>query len=262
MYSAAKMLRLVAEVQFLKDAAAPPRLENSHMTPEMVFDCLLVSHDPAVVCILDPILQDLSMSTSVCPDAAKASDILRQVSTDLIVVDLDNEDSTELVNRLGRSELHQKPTVLGVSATDRALPGVHVLLRKPFNQQSGMNSLRRAYSRMVQDFRKHTRFALMTSVVARDENDSRISIMVTNIGQGGLGFTAKTKIESGTILSMRIPLSGLGNHIDVRARVLWNRDYGAAGCEFVHLSDFDGQLLRAWLESKYRIKKPLIPVEE
>jgi CheY-like chemotaxis protein len=232
------------------------------MTPEMVFDCLLVSHDPAVVCVLDPILQDLSMSTSVCPDATEASDILRQVSTDLVVVDLDNEDSTELVRRLGTSELHQKPTVLGVSATDRVLPGVHVLLRKPFNQQSGMNSLRRAYSRMVQDFRKHTRFALMTSVVARDEQDRPISIMVTNIGQGGLGFTAKIKIVPGTVLSMRVPLSGLGHHITIRARVLWNRDYGAAGCAFVELTDGDGRLLRDWLESKYRIRKPLIAVEE
>jgi hypothetical protein len=225
----------------------------------MAFDCLLVSHDPALVGTIDPILQDLSISTSVCSDPTKASDILRQVSTDLIVVDLEDEDSTELVKRLSGSEAHQKPTVVGVSSTDRALPGVHVLIRKPVTAESGVHSLRRAYSRMLQDFRKYTRFALMTSVMAQDENDRTIPIIVTNIGLGGVGFTTKKKIESGTTLSMQVPLSGMGA-IRIRARVLWTRDYGAAGCEFAHLSEADHQLLRAWLETKFRIKKPLIPV--
>ncbi len=231
------------------------------MTSEMAFDCLLVSHDPALVCTIDPILQDLAISTSLCPDPRKASDILGQVSTDLVVVDLDDDNSTELVQRLCGFHFHQKPTVVGVSAADRALPGVHVFLRKPVTQESGMNSLRRAYSRMLEDFRKHTRFALMTSVEARDEIGRTIPIIVTNIGQGGVGFTTKEKVALQTVLSMRVPLSGLGSEINIRARVLWTRDYGAAGCEFVHLSDLDGHLLSAWLESKYRIKKPLVPVE-
>jgi len=231
------------------------------MTPEMAFDCLLVSDDPAVVCTIDPILQKLSICTSTCQDPGKAAGILGQVSTDLVIVDLDKDNSMDLVNRICSLQNQQKPTMVAVSARDHAIPGIHILLRKPVTHESGLNSLRRAYSKMLQDFRKHTRFALMMSVNATDEHQRTIPIIVTNIGRGGLGFTAKECVKAGDLLSMRIPLPGLGREIHIRARVVWTRDYGASGCAFVHLSPFDTQLLSAWLESKYRIKKPLIPVE-
>lgn len=231
------------------------------MTPEMSFDCLLVSDDPAVVCTIDPILHELSICRSSCPDPGKAAGILGQVSTDLVIVDLDKEHSMDLVNRICSLQGQQKPTMVGVSATDRAVPGVHIVLRKPVTHESGLKSLRSAYSRMLQDFRKHTRFALMMSVTAIDESERRIPIIVTNIGQGGLGFTTKELVKAGEILMMQIPLPGLGREIHIRARVVWTRDYGASGCAFVHLAPFDSQLLNAWLESKYRIKKPLIPIE-
>lgn len=231
------------------------------MTPEMSFDCLLVSDDPAVVCTIDPILQELSICRSSCPDPGKAAGILGQVSTDLVIVDLDKEHSMDLVNRICSLQGQQKPTMVGVSATDRAVPGVHIVLRKPVTHESGLKSLRSAYSRMLQDFRKHTRFALMMSVTAIDESERRIPIIVTNIGQGGLGFTTKELVKAGEILMMQIPLPGLGRELHIRARIVWTRDYGASGCAFVHLAPFDSQLLNAWLESKYRIKKPLIPIE-
>lgn len=231
------------------------------MTSEMSFDCLLVSRDPAAVCIIDAMLQDLSICTSVCADPAKAADILQQVSTDLIVIDLENHNSIALLNLICGLQDRQKPTVVGISTTDEAVSGVHLLLHRPITQASGLKSLQRAYSRMLQDFRKHTRFALMMSLFATNERDQTVPIIVTNIGRGGLGFTTKQKIECGSILSMQIPLPGIGSAIGVRARVLWTRDYGAAGCEFVHLSRFDEKLLHEWLESKYRIKKPSIPIE-
>lgn len=230
------------------------------MTPEMAFECLLVSSDPAVLRTMDPILKDLSICTNVCLDPRKVVAILAQVSTDLLVVDLEGESSAELVSRVSESHMRQKPTILGVSGMDRAVPGVHVVLRRPVTHESGMKSLKTAYSRMLQDFRKHTRFAVMAATQATDENDRTFPVMVTNVGDGGVGLTSKENLAIGSTLSFRMPLVGLGNEIQIQARVLWTRDYGAAGCEFVHVSPFDLQLLHAWLDSRYRIKKPLIPV--
>lgn len=64
------------------------------------------------------------------------------------------------------------------------------MLRKPVTHESGLRSLKAAYSRMVRDYRKHTRFALMTRVVATDEENWSIQITVTNIGEGGVGLTS------------------------------------------------------------------------
>jgi hypothetical protein len=46
----------------------------------------------------------------------------------------------------------------------------------------------------------------------------------------------------------------------MQVRVLWARDYGAAGCEFLRIPPVDSDILRDWLKGKSQIKKPLIAV--
>jgi hypothetical protein len=228
------------------------------MTPEMAFECLLISHDPSVFCTVERILQDFSIHTNVCVTPNKVAALLAEGSTDLIVIDLESEDSSEVMHQIFESQARQKPTILGVSATDGAVPGIHVMLRKPVTPESGTRSLKVAYSRMLQDYRKHTRFALMTPVVARDDNNQTIAVTVTNIGEGGVGLTLDETLPIGTILFFRVPLPGLKCEINVQARVLWTREHGVAGCQFVRVPPGDLQVLYGWLESRYRFKKPLV----
>jgi len=82
---------------------------------------------------------------------------------------------------------------------------------------------------MVRDYRKHTRFAFNDPVVATDENDQTLNVVVTNIGEGGVGLTCKERLAIGSVLSLRVRLPDLENEIPIAVRVLWNRQYGAAG---------------------------------
>lgn len=230
------------------------------MTPEMSFECLLVTPDPAVFSTLEGILEDFSIATKICPRPSTAVELLAEGSTDLIVIDLEAENSSEFLREVGTARRWQKPTVLAVSGTDCVLPGVHLILRKPVTRESGVTSLTAAYSRMVRDYRTHARFAVMTAVTATDEDNRPVQITVTNVGEGGVGITSLEPLRIGSLLSFRMRLSGLSNDISIQARILWTRPYGAAGCELAHISTFDLQLLHAWLESRYRIKSPIIPV--
>lgn len=228
------------------------------MTPEMAFECVLVSDDAAVLDTINPILQNFSISTNVCPNPAKIGNWLGEGSADLFVFDVEAVSAPELLQQVHNFQPNHKPTVLAVSATDMALSGVHVILRKPVTPDSSLRSIKVAYSKMMQDFRKHTRFALMTPVVAMDESNRTVALTVTNIGAGGVGLTTKDNISIGSILSFQLRLPGMETELCIRARVLWTRHRSIFGCEFVRLSSFDTQLLHAWLESRYRIKMPLI----
>jgi hypothetical protein len=228
------------------------------MTPEMAFECLMVSHDPAVFSTVDQILKDLSIHTNVCLTPSRVASVLAEGGTDLVVIDLESSDSSEVMHEIFNSHVRQKPTVLGISATDCVVPGIHVMLRKPVTPESGIRSLKVAYSRMLQDYRKHTRFALMTPVLATDDKDRIFSVTVTNIGEGGVGITLDEKLPIGTILSFRVPLPGLKSEIHIQARLLWTRKYGVAGCQFVRVPPGDLQVLYGWLESRYRFKKPTV----
>jgi CheY-like chemotaxis protein len=232
------------------------------MTSEMAFECLLVSADPSVNRTLSPMLRDLSITTNLCQDPASISFHMNERSTDLFVVDVDGPHGDEAIRQIRGAQRYHKPTIVAVSTSGQKVPAVDVHLRKPITRDSGIQSLRTAYSRMVRDFRKHTRSAIMQHTLAKDQSDMPVSIIVTNIGEGGVGLASHRKLAIGSQLSFETTLPGLDTKIHIRARVLWNRDYGAAGAEFVYLKPFHLHLLHAWLDSRYRLKKPLIPVED
>ncbi len=152
------------------------------MTPEMAFECLLVSPDPTVFSTMHRILKDFSIDTNICISASNATDLLQEGSTDLIVIDWDAEFSSDLVREASKSPMKQRPTILALAADDRAVSGAHVVVRKPVTREAGVESVRTAYSRMVQDFRRNVRYAVMVPVQARDQKDHVMSLTVTNIG--------------------------------------------------------------------------------
>lgn len=84
------------------------------MTAEMAFECLLVTPDPSVFHTMEGILQDLSIVTKVCAYPSNATKMLDEGSTDLIVIDLEAEKSTEFLDQIA-CRTRQKPTVLAVS---------------------------------------------------------------------------------------------------------------------------------------------------
>jgi hypothetical protein len=230
------------------------------VTPDMAFECLLVSSDPGVFGTINRILRELSIRTNICLRSSRAFDLLAKGSTDLIVLDWEGEASSELLLDIWKFGKARKPTILAISALDCPIRGVHVLLRKPVTAESGAKGIRRAYLRMVRDHRVHARYPLMMPVTATDEANQTVRLTVTDIGEGGVGINTKAQLTIGQILSIRLLLPGLKREIYMQVRVLWARDYGAAGCEFLRIPPVDSDILHDWLNGKSQIKKPLIAV--
>ena len=159
------------------------------MTPDMAFECLIVSRDANVVCMVNKLLENLSISSNTCLSSSKALDQLAEGSADLVIVDWE-DDSAELVGSIRKSRGWQKPTVVAVSPTDCPAPGADVLLCKPVTPEACANSLRAAYSRMIHDHRRHSRYAVMNTVSATDERGRAVEVTITDIGDGGVGLNA------------------------------------------------------------------------
>ncbi|HYM79105.1 MAG TPA: PilZ domain-containing protein [Candidatus Dormibacteraeota bacterium] len=229
------------------------------MTSEMAFECLLVSRDPSVVCTMNRLLGNLSISTNVCLSSSKAFDQVSEGSTDLIIVDWE-DDSADLLHKIQKSGRWHKPTVLAVSSRDYPVPGAHVVLRKPVTEASGAMSLKAAYSKMLYDYRRHARYALMSSVQAINENNQSVDVTITDIGDGGVGLSSKEEFAIGEVLCFRLLLPGAERPIYMEARVQWTRDYGASGCEYLRIPPVDLNILHDWLKSKAQIKKPLVEI--
>ena len=229
------------------------------MTSEMAFECLLVSRDPSVVCPVNKLLENLSISTDIYLTASKAVDQLSEGSTDLIVIDME-DDSADLLDSIQKSGRWQKPTVVAVSAADHPVPGAHVVIRKPVTEVSAARSLKTAYSRMLYDYRRHARYALITSVKATGVNNQPVDVTITDIGDGGVGLSSREEFAIGDVLSFHLLLPGTERAIYIEARVQWARNYGALGCEYVRIPPVDLSILHDWLKRKAQVKKPLVEI--
>jgi hypothetical protein len=229
------------------------------MTPDMEFECLLVSPDPPICSIVDRILRDFSVCTSICPSSSGALLILAKGQTDLLVVDSESAAFRDLSHELWRLRIHQ-PTVVAASTRNGPIPGVHIVMRKPVTAESGMHSLRSAYSRMLLDHRRYARCALMATVEAVDDRDQKIMAVITDIGNGGIGVSSQHSLSVGELLSFGLPLSGRKKDIFVQVRVLWTLEDGRTGCEFARIPPDDRLVLDQWLADRIQIKKPLIPL--
>jgi len=236
-----------------------PWAREVNVTPDMAFECLLVSRDPGVVCVLNKLLNNLSISTNLCLSSSKAFDWLSGGSTDLVIVDWE-DDSAEFLNRARTLSGWQKLTVVAVSATNCPVLGADVVLRKPVTEESGTRSLKVAYSRMIYDHRRHARYAVMSAVSAADENNRCVEVTILDIGDGGVGLRSKQEFAVGDVLSFHLLLPGTDRAIYIQARVQWTRAYGAVGCEFLRIPPVDLNILHDWLSSKNQIKKPVVAI--
>ena len=225
------------------------------MTPDMAFECLLLSRDPNVVGPLNRVLDSLAISTRHCLTSSRALSVLMEGSTDLVVVDCDQtESASELLKEISCST--RKQTVVAVSAADHRILGVDFVLTKPITPESTMRSFRVVYNWMVRDYRRHARYAVMMPVVARDDNNRLFPVTVTNIGDGGVGLSAQEEMSVGSVLSLHLALPDARRPIYVEVRILWTRDYGMSGGEFVRIPRLDLDILHEWLKLKCQIKKP------
>jgi Tfp pilus assembly protein PilZ len=110
------------------------------------------------------------------------------------------------------------------------------------------------------DHRRHSRYAVMSTVSATDESGQAGEVTITDIGDGGIGISSKQDFRLGDTLSFHLLLPGTVRAIFIEARVQWTRQYGAMGCEFLRIPPMDLNVLDGWLTSKNRIKKPVVKI--
>ena len=220
------------------------------MTPEMVFECLVVSDDIQVLSLMKCALDRLSIDVERCANPVKGLELLAKRDVDLVVCDCKGAPGEiELVNGVLTSDRKRKPTVITVVdspflALGAKSAGAHVIIRKPLTRESSAQGLKTAYSRMVREERRAARYAIMRRVLAKNQRGELVPITITDISEHGIGLFSKKKIDVGELLSFELALSNAMS-ITVQARLLWTR-HSLGGADFECMSDADRRFLHGW----------------
>lgn len=230
------------------------------MTSEMAFECLFISSDPDLFRIVSAVLRELSISVQICLRPAKALEILHKCKSDLVVLDWECEQSDEVLHQIWQDRNNKKPTLMAISSDNSRIPGAHIILRKPISRDSALRSFKAAYRRMLIDHRKHVRHALMMPITTTTVNGHEVAAIVTDIGDGGIGLCTKEALHLGDVLPIHLRLPGAKRDVLAHVRVVWTREFGRFGCEFVRIPPVDLMVLHDWLKSRSIVKQPCIAI--
>lgn len=225
------------------------------MTPEMVFECLIVSDDIQVLSLMTCALGRLSIDVERCADPAKGLELLAKHDVDLVVCDCKGAaGEIELLHGVLISDRKRKPTVITVIdgpflALAAKSAGAHVVIRKPLTRESCTQGLKAAYSRMVREERRARRYAIMRRVLAKNRRGELVQVTVTDVTEHGVGLLSRQQLTAGDVLSFDLVLPNAERSVAVEVRVLWWR-HNLAGAGFKGISRLDRQFVSGWCESR------------
>jgi hypothetical protein len=230
------------------------------MNAETTFEALVLSRDVSAFRVVNLCLRELSIVTNICFSADKAAGELKPNRTDLVLLDFDTHECSALLRQIWRCGTGKRPTIVALSRTATHIPGAHFVLQKPMTHAPAITSFRAIYRYMLLNYRQHARCSVMLPADIIDENLSVRKLIVTDIGQGGMGLMTREEIAVGSILKLKLELPETPRCMRVEARVLWKRAYSRLGCDFHRISTIDAIMLQEWIRNRCGVKKPLIEV--
>jgi response regulator RpfG family c-di-GMP phosphodiesterase len=231
------------------------------MTPEMIFEGLVVSQDSQILSTMNRVLDGFSIKVDFCLRPSRALSMLSGHNVDVVVLDWENDNSAlEIVDWISKTDASRKPTFMAIidkpvnEYRSREL-GLDFVTRKPLTTETGTRWMRTAYGKMVRDYRRYTRHGLMKAVSATKDGHRYFAITVLDIGEGGVGLITKENLQIGDNLKFALSLGTEVGSIQLMARILWTKHDNLAGAEFVGVSHSDLRILYRWLWAKCLIKR-------
>lgn len=226
------------------------------MTPDMVFECLMVSEDKHVLFLMNSALERFSINVQTCGTPAEGLGVLAKRDVDLVVCDCTGTpgEAKFLNGVLKSDDKKRKPTVLTVVgdpflALRAKGAGAHFVMRKPLTRDSTAQGLKTAYSRMVREERRNPRLAIMKRTLATNRRGELFQITITDVSEHGVGLLSRRNLAAGDLLTFDLALPNAERSFRAEVRLLWSR-HNLAGADFKRMSIADRQILHGWLASK------------
>jgi hypothetical protein len=235
------------------------------VTSRTAFAGLVVSRNPDLLQMLNRILAEFAIEADFCVRPSRAGERVANPDLDLLIVDWEDGDiAAQITHQVSSGRRNPRPLI--VALVDASTPkhevrdaGAQLVVEKPVTAASATESIKVAYARMVRDYRRYARHAILNVVTAmREGGGPYLPVTVTNISEGGVGLFTTENLEIGEVLMFPMLLPSTTSSIHIRARVVWTNKPCMAGAQFMNLSAPDLRVLYQWLWSRCQVKGPVL----
>ena len=228
----------------------------------MNLESLLVSKDAALVGVLRPTLEKISVNVAVCPDANSGNESLAKHKFDAVIIDCDDmPDGVTLLQGLRSTQSNARSVAFAVlngktTTQDAFKSGANFVLQKPLTPLHATRCFHAALNFMVRERRRYYRYPIEMSVHVSIARVGEVTATSTNLSESGIAIRSTTKLNKDTTVGLRFSLPTTNISLELKGEIAWADSSGRAGIKFVDVPQNAQYQLDKWLTERLQNDMP------
>ena len=228
----------------------------------MNLESLLISQDAALLGVLRPALERISVDIQVCPEPRRGRDLLARCKFDAIIIDCDDlPEGFDLLKGLRLTQSNAKSVsfavVNGKTTTQQAFQsGANFVLQKPLTPLHASRCLNAALNFMVRERRRYYRHPVDMPLRISLPNNQEMTATATNVSEGGMAIRILGKLPKDVEAHFRFTLPETNLSFELKGQVAWADGTGHAGIRFIEVPQSAQYQLEKWLTDRLQKEMP------
>jgi len=228
----------------------------------MQLESLLISRDAALLGVLQPTLEKISVRMEVCPECMAGLALLRKCKFDAVIIDCDDlPGGVQLLDNLRKASSNSKSVAFAVlngkTTTQEAFQrGANFVLQKPLTQVHASRCFNAALNFMVRERRRYFRYEVEIPVHVKVPQSPELKVTSTNLSEGGMAIRVSAKLHKDTPVSLRFTLPASNTTLELKGEIAWIDGARQAGIRFVEVPQSSQYQLDKWLTDRLQGELP------
>ncbi len=228
----------------------------------MNLESLLISRDAALLGVLRPTLEKMSVSVEVCAAAQTGGEMLGKRKFDAVIVDCDDlQGGVELLKNLRSTRSNASSVAFAVlnggTTTQEAFQiGANFVLQKPLTPLNATRCFNAALNFMVKERRRYFRHPVEMAVKISLPEGLELTGTTTNLSEGGMALRVAGKLPKSAEARLQFTLPGSHTSLEVKGNIAWADPTGNAGIKFVEVPQSSQYQLEKWLTDCLKSELP------
>jgi DNA-binding NarL/FixJ family response regulator len=228
----------------------------------MNLDSLVISGDAALLGVLRPALEKVSVDLQVCAESRSGNDLLAKRKFDGVIIDCDDlQNGFDLLKAVRRTQSNASSVsfavVNGRTTTQEAFQsGANFVLQKPLTPLHALRCFNAALNFMVRERRRYFRHPVEMPLRINLPHSQELAATMTNVSEGGMAIRILGKLPKDTQAQFRFTLPRANISLELKGQVAWADGTGHAGIRFVEVPQSAQYQLEKWLTDRLQNELP------
>src|SRR5580698_4247061 len=228
----------------------------------MNLETLLISRDAALLGVLRPVLEKISIDLQVCAGGPPGNDLLAKRKFDAVIIDCDDvQNGFDLLRTLRQTESNAKTVSFAVvngktTTQDAFSSGANFVLQKPLTPLHAARCFNAALNFMVRERRRYFRHPVDMPLRISLPRNQEMTAAATNLSEGGMAIRVLGKLPQNAQAKFRFTLPGINTSLELKGEVAWADGTGHAGIRFLEVPQSSQYQLEKWLTDRLQEEPP------